>query len=161
MEMETVGQIIKKQQAGVNLHKSSLTVLQTEAEGCYSLTSYRGEITPQCVAKNVARIKAAFPALAPEFYKVMAERLIEKGFSDERLTDAVNHVIDTCQYPTPTLANFLSFDLRVKIIDYNQLCGQVLRQEVSWSDFAKIKINDRLYYVRKSDKDLYNIPDEI
>lgn len=130
-------------------------------ENGYSLSAYRGELTVRTATESVARIKAAFPALAPEFFKVFIERVREKGFDDKRLIDAVNHVIDNCQYPSPTLANFLSFDQRVKVFDYNQLCGLVLRQEASWSDFSKVRINGKLFWVRNSEKELFNLPDEI
>lgn len=115
----------------------------------------------ETATKCIAKVKAAFPALAPDFYKVLIERLQEKGFSDERLTDAVNNVIDNCQYPTPTLANFLSFDRRVKVLDYNQLVNLVTSQQARFEDFVRIKIHERFYYVRKSEKELYNIPEEI
>jgi len=75
--------------------------------------------------------------------------------------DAVNNVIDTCQYPTPTLANFLSFDRRAKVYDYDQLVNLVTGQHASWESFAKLKMNGKNYFVRKSEKELYNIPDEL
>lgn len=145
----------------MSLQQSSPVPALTHDGDGYSLSAYRGQITAMAVTENLARVKVAFPALAPEFFQVLIERMKEKGFSDKRMYDAVNHVIDHCQYPTPTLANFLSFDKRVKILDYHQLCSQVLRQEASWDDFDKIKINGKIYWVRKSEKELYNIPEEI
>lgn len=142
------------------MQKSLQTALVKEPEG-YSITTYNGELTMETATKCIAKVKAAFPALAPDFYKVLIERLQEKGFSDERLTDAVNNVIDNCQYPTPTLANFLSFDRRVKVLDYNQLVNLVTSQQASFDDFVRIKMHERFYYVRKSEKELYNIPEEI
>jgi len=56
------------------------------------------------------KIKHAFPSLQKEFYDVLCDRLKEHEFSDERLLKAVNHVIDTCIYPIPVIANFIIFD---------------------------------------------------
>lgn len=156
--MEKLGSLIKRQQAGVSLQKSYETDL---TNGENSITVYTGELTQQNVVNNVARIKACFPQLTPEFYKILIERLKDKGFSDQRLTDSVNYLIDNFQYPTPTLANILSFDKRVKILDYNQVCTLIGKQEASFSDFSKIHINEKMFYVRNSDKELYNIPDRL
>jgi hypothetical protein len=58
----------------------------------------------------MSRIKKAFPTLPVEFYDILCERLKAKGFTDERLLATVNGVIDTCKYPTPTVAHFMTFD---------------------------------------------------
>lgn len=144
----------------MNLHKSSTTVLVSES-GEISLIVYSGELTQENVAKNSAKIKAAFPALPPEFFKLLVDRIKERGFSDERLSDAVNNVIDNCPYPTPTLANFLSFDKRVKVLGYDELCNLVTAGETEFKYFSHLRIKGKLFYVRTSDKEIYNIPDEL
>ena len=159
--MEKLGEVAKKVQAGLTLHKSSKNDLVKKEASEYTLTAYSGELTQASVAKNVAKVKAAFPALTPEFFKILVDRLVEKGFSDERLTDSVNNLIDTCQYPTPTLANILSFDKRVKILDYNQVCSLIHKQEAAFDNFSKIFIGEKMFYVRTSDKEIYNIPDRL
>lgn len=125
-----------------------------------SLSIYRGELQPANVAKNVAKIKAAFPSLTPEFFTLLIDRLKEKGFTNQRMEEAVNNVIDNCQYPCPTLANFLSFDKRVKVYSYDDLCNAVYKQEASFENFSRIKINDKPFFIRKADKEAYNIPEE-
>lgn len=134
---------------------------QIESEGCNSISIYRGELSQEAVAKSVARIKAAFPVLTPGFYVVLIDRMKEKGFSDERLKDSVNNVIDNCFYPTPSIANFLSFDSRVKIISYQELMNIVGDQRDSWSNYSRIRIKGKGFFVKKVDKMLYSIPDEI
>lgn len=130
-------------------------------QGTDSISVYIGELKQETVVRNVARIKAAFPALPPEFYKLLIERVKDKGFSDQRLIDAVNNVIDTCQYPTPTLANFLSFDRRVKLFDYREVVSLVTKQEAKFDDFSRIKMNGSVFYVRNSVKIQFKIPDEL
>lgn len=105
----------------------------------------------------MARVKAAFPALPPAFYKIFIERVRDKGFSDERLKDAVNHVIDTCPYPTPALANFLSFDRRVKILTHREVVANVTSNRATFDDYDKVTISEKVFYVLKTDKILYNL----
>ncbi len=126
-----------------------------------TLSVYSGELSQQAIATSVAKIKKSFPSITPEFYQILIERVKDKGFTDERLTDAVNHVIDNCQYPTPTLANFLSFDKRIKVISYDELCDLVGSQKASFNSYSAIIINEKRFYVRNSDKELYNLPSEI
>jgi len=142
---------------------TSISALQrNEQTGESELTTYLGDpIDERTAIYEVGKIRNAFPALTPQFADILIERAIAKGFTAQRLTDAVNHVIDNCQYPSPTLANFLSFDKRVKIISYNELCDLVTTHRASFNDYQIIKINAQNYWIKKSDKDIYNIPDEL
>jgi len=144
----------------MRLQESSQELLQSIANDS-TITIYRGELSQEVVAKGVAKIKAAFPSLTPEFFQLFISRVRDKGFSDERLTEAVNHVIDNCQYPTPTLANFLSFDKRVKVLSYEELCDLVTTNRATFENYANIIINEKRFWVRKADKELYNLPNEI
>lgn len=56
------------------------------------------------------KVSQAFPTLPEPFYDLLCERIKEHGFTDERLKKSVNYVIDHCIYPTPTIAQFISFD---------------------------------------------------
>jgi hypothetical protein len=106
------------------------------------------------------KVLAAFPAVTNAFVDILIERAIANGFTNNRLTDAVNNVIETCHYPTPRLADFLTFDRRVRVYSYNQVCDMVTRNEAKFDDFAIIKIKGEPYRIRKSDKNIYNILDE-
>lgn len=66
----------------------------------------------------------------------------ENGFSDQRLTDAVNNVIDTCIYPTPTVANFISFDKRVKTYKYPEICEMLNEDIRAFDHYKPIKFRD-------------------
>ncbi len=92
----------------------------TKANDSYELSAYFGELTPIATAKTIKRLKSAFPDLPDAFHDVISERIFEIGFNDDRFRDAVNHVIDNCEYPTPTIAKFLSFDSRIKLLNYEQ-----------------------------------------
>ena len=144
----------------MSLQKLSTQSLILDENGEHSISLYTGELQPKIVAENVAKIKAAFPALKPEYFSLLIDRLKERGFSDQRLIDSVNNVIDNCQYPTPTLANFLSFDKRAKIYNYQEMCNVVSSNHLKPDYFSKIRINGKLFWVKTSDKDLYQLPDE-
>lgn len=144
----------------MRLPESSQELLQRlDTDG--TITVYSGELKQETVVKGVAKIKAAFPSLTPEFYQLFISRVRDKGFTDQRLTEAVNHVIDNCQYPTPTLANFLSFDKRVKVLNYDELCDLVTTLKATFQSYTAIIINGKRFYVRNADKELYNLPNEL
>lgn len=126
---------------------------------CSELSIYSGEISGEQTAKQIVKAKAAFPQLKPEFFSVLIDRMRENGFSDERMKDSINNVIDNCRYPIPTMADFLSFDKRVKLYQYNEVCDLVTGNQATFEDFSIIRISSIVYRIRKSDKVLYNILD--
>ncbi len=117
------------------------------------ISLYRGELTAKCVVESTAKIAKAFPQLTPGFYDMLMERIKEKGFCDERLKDAVSFVIDNCPYPTPTLANFVSFDRTLKIKTYDEMCKEALTSESIWREWLPVKYPDmpRTVWVHAND----------
>ena len=111
---EAVEQLTKK------LQTSGLTSLQKKAD-CYEISIYIGESTVKGRATAVSFIKDAFPSLDVGFHKILAQRVTQLEISDERFVDAVNYVIDNCVYPTPTIANFISYDKKIRSLNYAQL----------------------------------------
>jgi hypothetical protein len=102
------------------LSQSNSELIQQQDE----LSIYNGPLTTPCVIQNMKMIKYAFPALPEGFYEVLSQRIKEQKFSDERLTDAVNYVIDNCVYPTPTIAQFISFDKKFKVLSYEDMVNK-------------------------------------
>lgn len=91
---------------------------------------------------SVAKIKSAFPSLPGSFYDTFAERIVDNNFCDERLKDAVNFVIDHCIYPTPTVANFISFDRTLKFKTYAEMCKEALTSDSVWNQWLPLKFPD-------------------
>ncbi len=150
----------------MSLQKSSESTAQTspvvvDESGGYAISVYKGELTGKGIAQGMALAKRGFPALPPSFFEMLIERAKAKGFSDKRLMDAIYHVIDTCPYPTPALANFLSFDRKIKMYDYPQFCSLVTEGYAKWENYDRIKVGGTVFYVSKGDRARYNIPDEI
>lgn len=123
------------------------------------ISLYSGQLTTQVVVASVAKIKAAFPALPGGFYDTLADRITANGFCDERLRDAVNHVIDNCPYPTPTIANFISYDRTVKFKTYDEMCKEALTSDSIWREWLAVKYPDmpKTVWVHANDVQKYNL----
>jgi len=87
----------------------------------YSLSVYDDNLTTENIVKQMAKLKSAFPSLPATFFDILSDRIKDNVFTDKRLIDSVNNCIDLCVYPTPTVAQLISFDKRVKLYTYNQL----------------------------------------
>lgn len=139
----------------------SLPDLKQEKTGYYEISVYKGELTPVCLAENVVKIKKAFPILPKEFFDVLEERIFENGFSNERLIDAVNNAIDNCIFPTPTIAQFIGYDKKIKLYTYNQVLE--MNQELSGKAFnfykaVKVQEGQKTpVYVHVNDVEKYNL----
>jgi len=111
------------------------------------MSIYSGELTTECVLKQVSRLKKAFPGIPVEFYDILTDRLKECNFNDKRLIDSVNNVIDNCKYPIPTIADFISFDKLVKLYNYEAMCKKVSEWGIKvWKEYKKIKVKDKMYW---------------
>lgn len=77
--------------------------------------------------------------------------MMEKGFTDDKMRDAINYVIDNCKYPIPSIAEFLSFDRVVKLYSYQEVSVLVTKNQASFEDFEKRVVDGKVYRVLKSD----------
>ena len=127
------------------------------------LSLYKGELTTPMVIESIARIKKSFPTLPVGFYEIFSERLKANGFNDDRLKDAVANVIDTCVYPTPTIAQFISWDKKIKVYKYPDIVKMVDDDPNAFNRFKRIvmkgmpeavwiHVNDIAKYNIKSDE---------
>lgn len=67
-------------------------------------------------------LRAAFPKLSTDWFKVLLAQAADAGFTNERFTAAVNELIRTCEYPEPTIARILNFDRKITLLDYRGYC---------------------------------------
>lgn len=86
----------------------------------FELSFFKGELTKKTIVQANIKLKNAFPALPVEFFDIFSDRIKDNNYNDERLKAAINHVIDNCIYPTPTIAQFIQFDKCFKLYDYTQ-----------------------------------------
>lgn len=93
----------------------------TQEQNNYSISVYDDEFTPEFAIKEVVRLREAFPNIPFGFFDILLERIKQNGFTNKRLTDAINYLIDNFTYPVPTIANIISYDKRIKLLTYAQL----------------------------------------
>ena len=140
---------VERQQVGNNSLQSYKTTSITRNErGETFISRYTGELTPQTVSKSIAKVKASFPQLPPEFYNVLIDRVKNAGFCDERLIDSVNYVIDNCIYPNPTIANFISFDKKKQLYTYVEVCDLIDKGD-KMENFEIVEIDGKKWRARK------------
>jgi len=126
------------------------------------LSIERGEVSlyddalagPKDIVDASVKIKKSFPLLPMGFYDMFDIRIRETGFTAQRLTDAVNFVIDNCIYPQPTIANFISYDRTVKFKTHEQMCKEDL-----WSSHVAVKFPDmpKVVWVFANDVERYKL----
>lgn len=120
------------------------------------ISIYKGELSPNVVAGQMLKLTTVFPTIEDEFINVLAERIVANGFSNERLTDAVDNLVDNFKYPRPSIADVIGFDCRIKIYDYSEYSAEILGKKSSGNDFTKHWIDDKLFWVKISECERYN-----
>lgn len=111
--------------------------------------------------EQMARLRKAFPQLPAGFFEILLDRVEGTGFTDKRLTDAVNNLIDNFNYPNPTIANIIGFDKRVKLLTYSQLCDIENGCPGSFKDYCRVRRNGKIFWINRAEKEQFNIGDEI
>lgn len=93
------------------------------------------------------KLQSAFPKQNKEFFNLLAERLIANGFTDERLTDAVNKVIDTFQYKELNISDIVKFDKKIRLYSYSQACRLVTEKGYEFEkDLHRTTIDGKVYW---------------
>ncbi len=149
--------------------------LQAGLNGEYNVSVYRGNLTKEGIAAYGKKIRVAFPKLFADKTKeeqrawavLFSERLKENGFTDERLKDAVNYVIDnySAWNREPQISDFISFDKKIKCWTYPDLMekykeayyvGAKVDPIAAYFERADMGLDYPLY-VTKSDFKKYNL----
>jgi hypothetical protein len=100
------------------------------------------------VAKNIRKLQSAFPKQSKEFFNVLAERLIANGFTDKRLMDAVNNVIDNFQYKELNISDIVRFDKKMKFYNYKEACRLVTENGYEFGkDLQRTIRDDGVYWI--------------
>ena len=110
-----------------------------------------GVVDVKTIATELRKLKAAFPKLENDYISVIAERIQENGFTEERLKDAVAHLIDTFRYQNPTIADVIGFDKRVRLYCQTEYENEIYTRKAAGNDFIDHWIGKELYRVKKSD----------
>ena len=110
-----------------------------------------GLLTETNLAAYMIKLREAFPRQSDAFFDILTERIIANGFSDKRLADAINNVIDNFHYKELTIADIIQHDKRVKIYTYQEVAAMVTAGKASFEDFETREIGGKIYRVLKSD----------
>ena len=124
-----------------NLEIRSQSTL-TRVDGNFEISIYSGEITKLCVFEMTAKLKKSFSTLPIGFYDVLFDRVKDSNFNDQRQIDSVNHVVDNCIYPQPTVAQFLQYDLRIKLYSYKDMVKLVNTDPKAFEKHAAVLLPD-------------------
>jgi len=122
---------------------------------------YKDKLTKVGVVEQIKKVKLAFPSLPQGFYDILTERAAKNKFTDNQLRDSVNYVIDNCIYPTPTIANFMSYDKKIKFYNYSQILK--LNSDVNVSNIfefykpVKVSFTKKRVWASVEDIDKYNL----
>lgn len=115
-----------------------------EHEGVYTVSIYTDELTDKTISTCLAKIAMAFPDLPATWYNVFMEMIKTAGYTNQRLIDAVNHVILTCEYPKPTIAKIISYDKQLKLYTYYEMVKLVGEfGEKVWSLYKVVNLPSR------------------
>ena len=125
-----------------------------------SISIYQDSFDVKTAINEFKKLKKAFPNVPTVFYDVLLERIKSNNFTNQRLKDSIDYLIDNFIYPNPTIANIIGFDKRVKLHVYNEIC-ELVYNGYSFDDFAHIKIKGKTLWISKVDKKMYNIQDEL
>lgn len=115
--------------------------LEKTPEG-YALSIYQGVLDERGIAQASKKIEGAFPNLESGFYQVFFDRIKMHGFTNERLLDAIDHVIDTCEYPNPTIAKFISYDQKIQLFTYDQMIKKSHEMQGIFKLYSSVQIAD-------------------
>ena len=115
------------------------------------ISVYAGYLTQPAVTQQSGRIRQVFPQLSAGWHGEFLHAIRRHGFTDQRLLDAVNHVIDHCRYPQPTVADFVSFDQSVKFRSYDWMVRNSNETVSMWDHYTQVRIGNATVYISNSD----------
>ena len=142
-----------------NLQISCTNTSKTEiikGNDCCQVSIYHKgkKATQEQLTRNIAKLEMAFPKMQGEFFKILLERIDANNFSNKRLENAVNYVIDKFQYKELNVADIISWDRKINIYTYSQICNLIQKSMINGFDDTEIReINGTKYWVLKRDLD--------
>ena len=112
-------------------------IRQTEQDGetRYSISKYNGvPATDAEIIPILKELATAYPVINSKI-AVLVKLLTIENFTAKRLSDACTHVLATCKYKEPTIADIVSFDRCVKLYTYSE-CLQMINRGIAAFDNA-------------------------
>lgn len=124
-----------------------------DINGTSEISLYSGPLEPNVVLQSMNRLASAFPKMKDnvDFFNLLSERVVANGFSNERLKDAINHILDNFQYKELVISDIIKFDRKVKLYTYSEVVSMVTKGLATWPDFEIREINGNHFRVKKAD----------
>ena len=162
MEAKTIGKTLQTMNLGKDLQKqqSDLSTRSTIVEnkvqmnlnGELGLSLYQDTYaTPDNIASAIKRLRGAFPKMGGEFFDILYERIDKNKFTKQRLEDAVNNVLDNFRYKELNVADIVSYDKRVRLYTYTQICDEIANYRATTDDYERVERAGKNYWVKKVD----------
>ena len=107
--------------------------------------------TPDNIASAIKRLRGAFPKMSGEFFDILYERIDKNKFTKQRLEDAVNNVLDNFQYKELNVADIISYDKRVRLYTYAQICDEIANGRATTDDYERVERDGKNYWAKKVD----------
>ena len=117
--------------------------IQKTEDNQYFISKYNDDPATELDIVNACKSISVCFDVTNDYIALLADRMIAFDFTKQRVQDAVNHVISNCKYPKPTIAQFLSFDKKQRLYNYQQYC----RMTQDGVQMKSVKINDKPYWV--------------
>jgi hypothetical protein len=105
------------------------------------------------IFKKSSSLVNAFPGVTDEFVALLTDRIFKNKFTEQRLTDAIDYLVDNFKYPVPSIADIISFDKKVKLHTYQQVCDKVTAGD-KFENFERMANG---FYISKAEKIQYNL----
>lgn len=117
----------------------------------------------QQIGVAVTKLAVAFPNMSDEFFDLLTERITKRGFSVDRLEYATDYTLDNFTYRNLTIGDFMSIDKKVVVMSYSEMLAECSKRGCTTDEFASIHIGDepKPFWVHRSDKARYNLPDRL
>lgn len=150
--MEQIGQSVQKWGQQITNSPTYLSDTSPQISRSNEVSIYKGDLTLKTVAKVTKKLKDLFPSTPATFFDVFMERLKDHNFTDQRLIDAANHVIDTHHYPTLMISDFIGYDKTVKLHTHSEMSQIVFElQSTSTKEFVRIQKDGKNFWLRIAD----------
>ncbi len=142
-----------------NLQAYSTNTFKTEIiqanDYCQVSIYHKGaKATQEQLIRNITKLEMAFPKMQRDFFKILLDRIDANSFSNKRLENAVNYVIDRFQYKELNVADIISWDRKINIYTHAQICNLIQKSMIKgFEDTEMREINGTKYWVLKRDLD--------
>lgn len=151
----SLGELLPKQLSNFSIESCPVEKLQlsnSRSTQDLNLSLYHDQkASMDHVAEGISRLQSAFPRMSKEFFSLLFERIDENQFTIKRLEDAINHVIDNFHYREISIADVISYDKRVKLHTYNEVCDSVVSKGLTFDDYEKHTIEGKVFWIKKVD----------